>query len=47
MESKSDEMINIFSGSFPEERARAVQILAEIDPANKAKYENMASATAP
>lgn len=47
MESKSAELINIFSGSFPEERARAVQILAEIDPANKSKYESMASAGTP
>lgn len=47
IESKSDELINIFSGSFPEERGRAVQILTEIDPANKEKYENMAKANTP
>ena len=47
MESKSDELINIFSGSFPEERGRAVEILTEIDPANKGKYENMATAGTP
>ena len=44
MESKSDELINIFSGAFPEEKSRVVQILTEIDPANKAKYEKIASA---
>lgn len=47
MESKSDELIKIFSGSFPEERSRAVEILTEIDPANKTKYEGMASAGTP
>ena len=39
MDAKSDEFINIFSGAFPEEKSRVVQILTEIDPANKAKYE--------
>ena len=47
MESKSDELINIFSEAFPEERSRVVQILTEIDPANKAKYEKIASASTP
>jgi hypothetical protein len=39
IESKSDELINIFSESFPEEKSRVIQILTEIDPANKGKYE--------
>jgi hypothetical protein len=43
MESKSDEIINIFSEAFPEEKSRVVQILTEIDPANKAKYEKINS----
>jgi len=47
MESKSDELINIFSDAFPEEKSRVVQILTEIDPANKAKYEKIASANIP
>jgi hypothetical protein len=47
MESKSDELVNIFSEAFPEEKSRVVQILTEIDPANKAKYEKIASATTP
>jgi Domain of unknown function (DUF4835) len=38
IEAKSEELINIFSESFPEEKSRVVQILDEIDPANKAKY---------
>jgi hypothetical protein len=44
MEAKSDELINIFSAAFPEEKSRVVQILTEIDPANKAKYEKINSA---
>jgi hypothetical protein len=44
MEAKTDEIINIFSGSFPEEKSRVVQIMTEIDPANKAKYEGINSA---
>jgi hypothetical protein len=45
MEAKSDELINIFSEAFPEERSRVVQILTEIDPANKNKYEKINSAS--
>ena len=44
LDAKSDEMINIFSGAFPEEKSRVVQILTEIDPANKAKYEKITAA---
>jgi hypothetical protein len=47
MDAKSDELINIFSGAFPEEKSRVVQILTEIDPANKAKYEKINSANVP
>lgn len=47
MEAKSDELINIFTGAFPEEKSRVVQILTEIDPANKAKYEKINSANIP
>jgi hypothetical protein len=47
MEAKSDELINIFSAAFPEEKSRVVQILTEIDPANKAKYEKINSASIP
>jgi len=41
LDAKSDEMVNIFSESFTEEKQRAINILQEIDPANKAKYEKM------
>jgi len=47
LEAKSDEVINVFSGGFPEEKSRIVQILVEIDPANKAKYEKINSAINP
>ena len=47
MDSKSAELINIFSDAFPEEKSRVVQILTEIDPANKAKYEKISSANVP
>ena len=41
MDSKSDELVNIFSTAFPEEKNRVLVILNEIDPANRAKYERM------
>ncbi|HUX56606.1 MAG TPA: DUF4835 family protein [Bacteroidales bacterium] len=44
IDSKSDELINIFSEAFPEEKSRVVQILTEIDPANNAKYEKISTA---
>jgi hypothetical protein len=43
MEAKTDEIVNIFTESFPEEKSRAVLILIEIDPSNKTKYEKIAS----
>lgn len=41
VDAKSEELVNIFSESFPEEKSRVVQILTEIDPANKNKYEKI------
>jgi hypothetical protein len=41
LEAKSDELVNIFSESFTEEKTRATRILQEIDPANKAKYDKI------
>jgi hypothetical protein len=41
VDAKSDELINIYTGAYPEERGRVLLILNEIDPANKAKYEKM------
>lgn len=44
MEAKSDELINIFTGAFAEEKGRVVEILNEIDPANKTKYQKIIAA---
>jgi hypothetical protein len=38
-DSKSDELINIFSQSFADEQTRVVTILSECDPSNATKYE--------
>jgi hypothetical protein len=45
LESKADELVNIFSEAFPEEKSRVIQILIEIDPGNKTKYEKITAAT--
>jgi len=44
MDAKNDELVNIFTESFPEEKSRVIQILTEIDPSNKTKYEKISSA---
>jgi len=41
---KSDEIVNIFSQSFPDEKARVVNVLKEIDPGNTAKWERIQKA---
>ncbi len=41
IDAKADEMVNIFSQGFPEEKNRVVQILTEIDPANETKYQKI------
>jgi hypothetical protein len=41
IDAKADELINIFKEAFPEEKSRVIQILTEIDPANKTKYEKI------
>jgi hypothetical protein len=41
IDAKSDELVNVFSEAFPEEKGRVVQIMTEIDPANKTKYEKI------
>jgi hypothetical protein len=47
MESKADELVSIFTDAFPEEKSRIVQILNEIDPGNKTKYEKITAANVP
>ena len=41
MDSKSDELVNIFSAAYPEEKSRILLILNEIDPGNRTKYERI------
>lgn len=43
-DAKSDELVNIFSKSFPDERNRVVTILNECDPSNGSKYEKISKA---
>jgi hypothetical protein len=38
-DAKVDELVNIYSESFPEERSRAHNILVEVDKTNSNKYE--------
>jgi hypothetical protein len=47
LEAKSDELVNIYSEAFPEEKSRVTQILTEIDPGNKTKYEKISSTNLP
>lgn len=42
-DAKSNELVNIFSQSYPDEQNRVVQILSECDPSNAAKYEKIKS----
>lgn len=35
---KSDELVNVFSVSFPDEKSKVVTLLNEVDPANSNKY---------
>jgi len=44
IDAKADEIVNIFSQGFTEEKNRVVQILTEIDPANETKYQKILSA---
>ena len=47
LDAKSDELVNIFSEAFPEEKSRVILILTEIDPANKSKYEKITTNSTP
>ncbi|MDA3878906.1 MAG: DUF4835 family protein [Prolixibacteraceae bacterium] len=38
-DAKSNEIVNIFSQSYPDEQERVVRILSECDPSNAGKYE--------
>lgn len=41
-DAKADELVNVFSKSFPDERNRVMAILNEVDPSNGSKYERIA-----
>jgi hypothetical protein len=43
-DAKSDELVNVFTKSFPDERNRVVTILNECDPSNGTKYEKISKA---
>ena len=40
-DAKVDEWVNLFAGSFPEEKNRVLQMLKEIDPSNSNKYQKI------
>jgi len=40
-DAKADELVNIFSKSFPDERNRVLAILNEVDPSNGSKYKKI------
>lgn len=40
-DAKSNELVNVFSESFPQEQTMVVNILSEIDPANSDKYKKI------
>lgn len=40
-DAKSDELVNVFSKSFPDEQNRVTVILNEVDPSNGSKYEKI------
>ncbi len=44
-DAKVDELINIFSKSFPDERNRVLAILNEVDPSNGSKYKKIEEST--
>jgi hypothetical protein len=40
-DAKSDELVNIFTRSYPDERNRVMAILNEVDPSNGGKYQKI------
>lgn len=40
-DAKSDELVNVFSKSFPDEKNRVMAILNEVDPSNGSKYKRI------
>lgn len=44
-DTKSNEIVNIFSQSYPDEQNRVIRILTECDPSNANKYERITTAS--
>ena len=44
-DAKANEIANIYSGAFPDEKARILNILTELDPSNISKYNKMKEET--
>ena len=40
-DAKTDEIVNIYSGAFPNEQARVIKTLVEIDPSHSTKYQSI------
>ena len=40
-DAKTDEIVNIYSDAFPEEQARIIRTLLEIDPSHSTKYQSI------
>tara|TARA_B110000116_G_scaffold154089_1_gene133231 strand:+ start:28 stop:315 length:288 start_codon:yes stop_codon:yes gene_type:complete len=38
-DAKADEIVNIYSEAFPNEQARIIKTLVEIDPSHSSKYQ--------
>ncbi len=41
VDAKSEEIVNIFSEGFPDQKNRVVRVMEEIDPANASKYQKI------
>tara|TARA_B100001250_G_scaffold85875_1_gene70975 strand:- start:7623 stop:8534 length:912 start_codon:yes stop_codon:yes gene_type:complete len=42
-DAKADEIVNIYSEAFPNEQARIIKTLVEIDPSNSTKYQSISA----
>ena len=40
-DAKSSELANIYSDAFPDEKARIISLLSELDPSNISKYNKI------
>ena len=40
-DAKTDEIVNIYSDAFPNEQARIIKTLVEVDPSNSTKYQSI------